>query len=202
MKNSPLYEDFNIQQPMTPSKSPVSIEEFEDQKLASFENGYSSGWDDAICAHKDGKIVLSKSLKDSIERAELTRKEALNQFSDLFKPLIHEVISKIFPDFSSCILAQHIKEILNASIEDLAKVPVCISVSRPDYESLRSLTSDFLSDDVSLEVDLALDSGQVCIALGQAETIVDLAQIFKDVSAAVDAFYHLSEESSSNDRSN
>ena len=52
---SHLFEDFGGK-PKPKSKAPsFRIEEVEDQKLESFENGYRAGWDDAIKAQAETK---------------------------------------------------------------------------------------------------------------------------------------------------
>ncbi|MEP4194577.1 MAG: hypothetical protein ABJL99_02970 [Aliishimia sp.] len=194
MTTSHLYEDFTIQEVMEVSNSDFSTEEIEDQKLASFETGYSSGWDDAVAAHKDGKAALSQSLKDAIGKAELSRQKVFDQFISASKPLIEGIIEKILPSLSTQVLSQHIQEVLDSALEGTIEHSIKILVSEDDHCSLSDLSKAWLPNDVQLTIDGTLTAGQVDISLEGGEKRIDLAQIVKDVSSAVEAFYQMSQE--------
>ena len=60
-----LLEDFGVKTPVEPE---ISISEGDEEaKLASFENGYSAGWDDAVDAKDKETTRISTMLAGSLE---------------------------------------------------------------------------------------------------------------------------------------
>lgn len=194
-----IYEDFQVQERIERSKTPLSVEEVEDQKLASFETGYSSGWDDALAAYKDSSVVMSQALKTAISQAELSKTAAFEQFVSVTKPLIQGVVSKVLPSLATQVLGQHIVEIIDSAVEETATVPVCVTVSAAEFDGLSAILNGQLGKDLKICSDPGMQPGQVNLSVGDSETSIDLTRVLQDISSAVEAFYHLAQEQTSYD---
>jgi len=199
MGTAHIYEDFQVQERIERSKTPLSVEEVEDQKLASFETGYSSGWDDALAAYKDSSVVMSEALKTALTQAELSKTAAFEQFVSVTKPLIQGVVSKVLPSLATQVLGRHIVEIIDSAVEETATVPVCVTVSAVEFDGLSAILNGQLGKDLKICSDPGMQPGQVNLSVGDSETSIDLTRVLQDISSAVEAFYHLAQEQTSYD---
>lgn len=196
---SHLYENFALTAKQPLEQSQLSEEEIEDSKLASFEAGYSSGWEDALRAHEDSKTAVSAALKDCFDRANLSRDAAFGQFISAAETLIDGIAKQILPAISQEVLGQHVRDIISDFARSAVDKPIVITVSAEDYDSLVKLSADWLPEPAQLKSDASLRGGQADLRLGETETHVDLAEVIAEVSRAVDAFFHVAKETSPND---
>ena len=194
-----MYENFAQSLQETPAAPSLSEEEVEDVKLASFEVGYSSGWEDALRAHEDSKTAVSTALKDCLDRASLSRDSAFDQFVASAEMLIDGIVKQILPAISQEVLGQHIRDILVETAQSAIGKRVVISVSPQDFDSMEKISGDWLPEAAELRADSSLKTGQADLSLGDSETHVDLAEVISEVSRAVDAFFHIAKETSSDD---
>lgn len=197
---SHLYENFAFQsEPAVKTSGGLSEEEIEDSKLASFEAGYSSGWDDATQAHADSKSAITEALKEGLARAELSKDAAFDQFIAAAETLIEGMVRQVLPAISQDVLGYHIRDILTEVARNAVDQEIEISVSAEDHDSLVRLSADWLPDTARIVCDPALSPGQADLKLGGSETHVDLAEVIAEVGRAVDAFFHVAKETSAHD---
>ncbi len=197
---SHIYENFAFQTEQTEErKGGLSEEEIEDSKLASFESGYSSGWEDALRAHEDSKSAISAALKDGLARAELSKEAAFDQFITAAETLIEGIVKQVLPAISQDVLGYHIRDILTEVARTAVDRALEVSVSPEDHDGLVKLSADWLPETARIVCDPALSPGQADLKLGDSETHVDLAEVIAEVGRAVDAFFHVAKETSAHD---
>lgn len=194
-----LYEDFTTDVGKAQSVPPQTEDEIADARLEAFEQGYSSGWEDALKAHRDGASLLSDALRTSLERATLTRQEAFDQFIASAEALIGGIVTQVLPEMSQAVLGGHLRDILNKSLTEGLEQPVVLTVSPADYDTLLRLSHGWLPETARLVADPALKTGQADLKLGGTEAHIDLATVTQEVNAAVEAFFHVAKETLSND---
>ena len=92
-----LLEDFSPPLAEDGPAKMMSAVALEDQRLLSFEQGYSAGWDDAISAQTQGQKQASLALARTLEDASFTYHEALSQFSSSVEPLFTALFERVLP---------------------------------------------------------------------------------------------------------
>lgn len=198
---SHLYENFAFPpDPPDDQTGGLSEEEIEDSKLASFEAGYSSGWEDAVRAHEESKSAITAALREGLERAELSRDAAFDQFIASAETLIDGIVKQVLPALSQDVLGYHIRDILSGVVHKAMDQTIEISVSPADHDSLARLSAEWLPQTARIVSDPGLSPGQADLKLADGETHVDLAEVIAEVGRAVDAFFHVAKETSAHAR--
>lgn len=196
---SHLYEDFTVHTDDPQSAPAQSEDEIADVRLEAFEEGYSSGWEDALKAHENGKALLSTALSTCLEQATLAKQDAFDQFIASAEGLIEGIVKQVLPEMSQSVLGGHLRDILSKSLTTSIDQPIVLSVSPEDYDTLVRISEDWLPDTALLKADPSLKAGQADLSLAGSEAHVDLATVTQEVNKAVEAFFHIAKETLSND---
>ncbi len=194
MGNARLFEDFGQRGAPEQSAAESAIEDLEDQKLKSFEQGYGAGWEDAIKAQADSGKLLVETVQQSLMDARLTRDQAMQSFIAATRPLIDGLVGKILPELADRTLPQHVSRLLANAIEEASSLPVEIRVSQDQYSAVARLLEGEMPENAVLVADPELASGQACCALGSSEKQVDLDGLVDEITDAVAAFYNSVQE--------
>jgi len=163
----------------------------EDAKLASFESGYSAGWEDAAAAQADDQTRVSADLARSLQSLTFTYHEARNHVLKAIEPLLRHVVGHLLPAVAKDTLAAKVIEVLMPLAEDLAAAPISLMLN----PAARSAIEDLLAKSNGLPLILVeeptLGEGQVYLKLGDVEREVNLDRAVLEISAAVRGFFEL-----------
>jgi len=165
--------------------------ELEDSKLASYDQGYSAGWEDAVAAHSVEQGQLRTDLARHLQALGFTYQEARMHVLKSLEPLLLEIVGRLLPDLARETLAPVVLEALLPMAEGMADAPITLvmnPVARPAIEMLLSQASGL---PLVLQDEPTLGEGQVYLRLGTAETQVDLDSAIADITAAVRGFFEL-----------
>ena len=124
-------EDFAVKsQPseMTPSDT-ISRAAAEAEKVASYEQGYQAGWDDATQAQAEDQTRIGAEFARNLQELSFTFHEARAHVMQAMEPLLTELVDTVLPSLVSETLGQRILEELQPLIEDGADSPVELVVS-------------------------------------------------------------------------
>lgn len=194
MGTARLFEDFGRRKAPAQSAAAAAIEDLEDQKLRSFEQGYGAGWDDAMKAQADSGKLLVDTVQQSLLDARLTRDEAMQSFVAATRPLIDGLVGKILPALAERTLPQHVSNLLAKVIEEASDLPLEIRVSPDQHAAVARLLEGRMPENATLLADSDLSAGQACCALGTSEKQVDLPGLVAEITEAVEAFYNSVQE--------
>jgi flagellar biosynthesis/type III secretory pathway protein FliH len=196
MGTSRLFEDFSQRKAPEKQKSASTsmIEDLEDQKLKSFEEGYGAGWDDAIKAQHDSGKLLVDTVQQSLIEARLVREDALQAFISATRPLLDGLVRKVLPALAEQTLPHHVAGLLSRAIEEAADLPLEIRVAEDQHAAVARLLEDRMPETARLVADPDLAAGQACCALGQSEKQIDLPGLLAEITDAVEAFYNSIQE--------
>lgn len=163
----------------------------EDAKVASFEQGYSAGWDDAVAAQQGDQIRIRADLARNLQSLSFTFQDARSHVLQAIRPLILEMVNRLLPEVAREALAPTVLEAVTPLAEELADAPLTLVLNpaaRPQVEDLLTRATGL---PMVIEEEPTMPEGQVYIRFGTAETKVDLAQVTTDIGAAVQAFFNL-----------
>lgn len=164
---------------------------FEEIKLASFEEGYTAGWEDAVAAHVEEQARLSEDLARNLQGLAFTYHEARDHVLRAVEPLIVQMASQLLPRLAAASLGPILVETMRPHMAAATEMPITLVINpavRPVVELLVAANG---SVPVDIAEDPSLTEGQALIRFAQAETRVDLDHATSAILAAVDDFFTL-----------
>ncbi|KIC20634.1 hypothetical protein [Leisingera sp. ANG-Vp] len=191
-----LLEDFGFNTPAAPPVPEVSEEVIEEQRLASFEKGYSAGWDDAVTAKDQESSRISAELANSLEDLSFTYHEAQSQLLDSLDPMFKVLTSAILPDAMAASFGHHIVDQLAEMAKGQTDQPMQIVVAPGEGAAVRSLLPQNFSVPVTVQEDAALTPGQAYLRIGSSECEINCDALLESIQDSIEAFtYHAKEDS-------
>lgn len=183
-----ILEDFSMQTASQESNKLMSDVAIEDQRLASFEQGYTAGWDDAIDAQSNDQTRLTGKLAQNLQDVSFTYHEALSQMLSSIEPVFQAITESIVPEVIQETLVPLIVEKLSAMARMQAEQPVELVVPVGSGIALRPILAQEFSVPVMLREDPKLNEGQVQLKVGVTELEVDSFDLVEEIRSAVEAF--------------
>ena len=144
-----LLEDFGNAGKVEPVAA-ISDDVLEEQKLVSFESGYTAGWDDAVGAQERETSKISVSLANSLEDMSFTFHEAQNQLIESLDPMFKVLTSAILPDAMAASFGHHIVDQLTDMAKGQTDQPLMIAVASGEAGGVRSALTQNFSVDVKV----------------------------------------------------
>ncbi len=163
----------------------------EEAKVASFEQGYSAGWEDAVAAQNGDQNRIRADLARNLQSLAFTFQDARSHVLQSIRPLILEMVERLLPEVARLALAPTVVEVLTPMAEELADAPLTLVINPAARGEVEDLVAKATGLPMVIEEEPSLPEGQVYIRFGATETKVDLSQVTADIAAAVRAFFNL-----------
>ncbi len=164
--------------------------EVEAQKLESFEAGYRAGWDDAVKAHAEDHTRVSSAFGQNLQDLSFTYHEAYSQVVTAMTPLLEEMVNVLLPQIARDGLGQHIVTQLKDMAREVGSFEVVIAVAPVNAPAVAALLEEDFGFPLRLQEDDTLGEGQADIRFGETEKQIDLSDVLRTVSEAVQGFAH------------
>lgn len=172
----------------------VEASALEEAKIASFEQGYSAGWEDATAAQQDDQGRIRADLARNLQSLAFTFQDARGHVLQAIRPLIVEMTNRLLPEVARDALAPTVLEALMPMADSLADAPLVLVLNPAARDSVEGLIAKATGLPMVIEEEPSLGEGQVYIRLGASETKVDLTQATADITAAVRAYFNLTHQ--------
>lgn len=170
----------------------VEASALDEAKVASFEQGYTAGWEDAVAAQAGDQSRIRADLARNLQSLAFTFQDARSHVLQAIRPLILEMTSRLLPAVAREALAPMVLEALVPMAEEIADSPVTLVLNPAVRDRVEELVAKATGLPIQIDEEPSLAEGQIYIRLGATETKVDLTQVTDDISAAVRAFFNLS----------
>ena len=170
----------------------VEVTAVEEAKVASFEQGYSAGWDDAVAAQQGDQSRIRADLARNLQSLAFTFQDARSHVLQAIRPLILEMTNRLLPEMAREALAPTVLEALTPIADEMSDAPMTLVLNPAVRSQVEDLVSKATGLPLVIEEEPSLSEGQVYIRFGTAEAKVDLDRVTADISAAVRAFFNLS----------
>lgn len=164
----------------------------EEAKVAAFEQGYSAGWDDAVAAQQGDQSRISADLARNLQSLSFTFQDARSHVLQAIRPLMLELINRLLPEVAHEALAPTVLEALTPIADEMSDAPMTLVLNPAVRPQVEDLVTKATGLPLVIEEEPSLSEGQVYIRFGTAEAKVDLDRVTADISAAVRAFFNLS----------
>jgi len=163
----------------------------EEAKVASFEQGYSAGWDDAVAAQQGDQTRIRADLARNLQSLAFTFQDARSHVLQAIRPLILEMVDRLLPEVAREALAPTVLEALAPLADNLADAPLTLVLNPAVRGQIEDLVAQATGLPMVIDEEPSLPEGQVYIRFGPTETKVDLSQVTADIAIAVRAFFNL-----------
>jgi flagellar biosynthesis/type III secretory pathway protein FliH len=193
MMRSLRLEVFDSSQAADGSPMPlIEATAAEEAKVAAFEQGYSAGWDDAVAAQQGDQSRISADLARNLQSLSFTFQDARSHVLQAIRPLMLEMINRLLPEVAHEALAPTVLEALTPIADEMSDAPMTLVLNPAVRPQVEDLVTKATGLPLVIEEEPSLSEGQVYIRFGTAEAKVDLDRVTADISAAVRAFFNLS----------
>lgn len=189
MTLSHRYQNFGMPLAQNGNAAPTSVEKIEEDKLQSFEDGYQSGWDDAVAAQGTTRDNVTAEFARSLQEASFSYHEARSSIVREFRGIMEPLLDELLPRLSRETVAAHVLE----QIESLSKealdhsIEICTAPNR--VVTMQSLFENAIKDPFIIKADDSLKDDQVFIRLGNQEREIDFEPWIQQVQGAVTAYF-------------
>lgn len=163
----------------------------EEAKVASFEQGYSAGWDDAAEAQQGDQSRIRADLARNLQSLSFTFQDARDHVLQAIRPLILQMVNRLLPEVAREALAPTVLEAVMPLAEEMANAPLTLVLNPAVRRQIEDLVTEATGLPMVIDEEPTMPEGQVYIRFGTTETKVDLAQVTTDIAIAVRAFFNL-----------
>ena len=163
----------------------------EEAKVASFEQGYSAGWDDAVAAQQGDQARIRADLARNLQSLSFTFQDARSHVLQSIKPLILEMVNRLLPEVAREALAPTVLDAVMPLADDLADAPLTLVLNPAVRARVEDLLIQATGLPMVIDEEPTMPDGQVYIRFGASETKIDLGQVTTDIAIAVRAFFNL-----------
>jgi flagellar assembly protein FliH len=163
----------------------------EEAKVASFEQGYSAGWDDAVAAQQGDQTRIRADLARNLQSLSFTFQDARGHVLQAIRPLILEMVNRLLPEVARETLAPTVLDAVMPLADALADAPLTLVLNPAVRGQVEDLLAQATGLPMVIDEEPTMPEGQVYIRFGSTETKVDLAQVTTDIAIAVRAFFNL-----------
>lgn len=189
-----LFEDFGQTRFDSDQPSSRASEEFEDEKLKSFEAGYGAGWEDAIAAQSDGDRRLQEAMQQSLLDMSVSKQEAFQAYVLAMRSVMEQIVDKMLPELAHQSLSGHVMSVLEQAVADNSDLPIEIRVSPDQKAEVGRAIGRYLSEGARVAADPVLSAHQALISVGPTETLIDLDSLIEEVRGAFKHFHESIEQ--------
>ena len=161
----------------------------EEVRLASYEEGYAAGWEDAVSAQNDAAMERAAEVARHLQTLAFGYQEARQHVLRALEPLLLQMADRVLPVIARSSLAPILLESALPLAETMADAPIRLRVApgmSADVEAYLSAQSGL---PVLIEEDPALREGQARIECAATEQHIDLDAVTEAVAEAVRAFF-------------
>ena len=188
MPISHLLEDFShpVQDDSAQTMSDLSLE---DTRLASFEQGYQAGWEDASAAHSSDQTHIAADLARNLQDLSLTYQEACSHVIRSLNPLLTQMAESVLPVLAHQTLGARILADVMEMAKTQTETHLVLTLSPESRSKIETLLEARLPMPVRLIEDAALGDGQVYLKLGTDERSIDMDGLLAGIGRAMTGFF-------------
>ncbi len=199
MSLSHRYSSFSVSHVQGHVPERVEIDQVEDAKLQSFEEGYRAGWDDAVKAYSDDKDKIADAFSQNLQDMSFTFHEAFAKLGTAMEPLLSQIVSKVLPELADKTLAAHVVVQMKDLMTQQAGHAIEIAVCPLNLNALTEILSETTNIPFEIKGEPALGDGQVYLRVNTQEREINLNAVTEGIANALDAFFQQIEQETQDD---
>ena len=177
-----LLDSFDVPfEPQAPAPDPAVLAEEDEareaERLAAYENGYRSGWDDCLAAERETTARISAELARNLSDLGFTYHEARTQLLAETEAFLEELFRTVLPRTVGTAVARMMTDDLLEMMSASLDVPVELVVAPADTAAVAGLLGDTSAMPVTIVEEPSLAEGQAHLRFGTTERAYDLSDL-------------------------
>jgi flagellar biosynthesis/type III secretory pathway protein FliH len=170
---------------------PADLDAIDEARLASYEQGYAAGWDDAVSAQGEEKNQLAADLAHNLQSLGFTYHEARVHVLRALEPLLAELVGQFLPEVAKSALGATVLQTLLPLAKNSADLPIKILFNPASRGAIEPFLQQANGPPLTLVEEPTLGEGQVFLLLGETEIRIDLDGAIAETKAALKDFFDL-----------
>lgn len=180
-------EDFSLQPPAGALGDPQA-EISDEARLATYEEGYKAGWDDAAKAEAQSQTRIAADLGQSLQDLSFTYHEARAHILQGIAPLLRLMAEKVLPKLARDHFAESILEVVQREVDTASRHPLELVINPINREGLAHLLGDEQVLPLTVVDEPTLGQGQAYLRGATGEHEIDIDLVLSEIETAVAAF--------------
>lgn len=168
----------------------VDSEALEEARLASFEQGYKAGWDDATTAQQDEQIRLRNDVARNLQELSFTYNEAHGHLLKGLAPLFEQICARVVPELAANAIGGIVQEALQPLAEAAIERPVTIVLDPGSRTAVEAALAGTSAPPFHIVEEPSLAEGQLYLRWEEGEEHIDMDAAIASIRAAVNEFFH------------
>jgi flagellar assembly protein FliH len=189
-------EVFETASDTTPGTVVTDLSAMEEARLASYEQGYVAGWEDAVGAQAGENTRMAADLAHNLQSLSFTYHEARAHVLKGLEPFLVDLVGQLLPQIARGVLGPLVQSALVPLAEIAADGPITLLFNPAARAVIEPLVDQAHGPPLSLVEEPTLGEGQVFLRFGDAETRIDLDGAITEIAAALADFFTLSTKDS------
>jgi flagellar assembly protein FliH len=189
-------EVFETASDTTPGTVVTDLSAMEEARLASYEQGYVAGWEDAVGAQAGENTRMAADLAHNLQSLSFTYHEARTHVLRGLEPFLVDLVGQLLPQIARGVLGPLVQSALVPLAEIAADGPITLLFNPAARAVIEPLVDQAHGPPLSLVEEPTLGEGQVFLRFGDAETRIDLDGAITEITAALADFFTLSTKDS------
>ncbi|MGY6410615.1 MAG: flagellar biosynthesis protein [Alkalilacustris sp.] len=167
----------------------MAEEALEEARLASYEEGFKAGWDDAVAAAEAEGESLRREAMRNLQALSFTFHEARSHLLDGLATLIEAICDRLLPEIARSAVGGHVRDAVLPLAGAAMDRPVTVLLN----PATRSVVEEALAGGTAPPLDIVEDpdlgEAEVHLRSGGEERRIDLDAAVAEIRAAVAAFF-------------
>lgn len=184
-------EVFEVATVHEPATVVTDLNAIEEARLASYEQGYTAGWEDCVTAQTDEKGQMAADLAHNLQSLSFTYHEARAHILKAIEPLLVDLVAQLLPSVAKSALAPAVLTALVPLSATAADGPIRVMFNPTIRDVIEPLIKQSKGPPLLLVEETTLGAGQVFLQLGESEVRVDLDGAIAEIKLAVNDFFNL-----------
>lgn len=160
-------------------------------RLATYEEGYAAGWEDAAAARREEDALTEQEIARTLATMGFTLQEARQQVILSLRPLIEAVVTQILPVAARESLPHLVLDALIPLAEERASIPLQLRLNPASRGAIEKHLLRAAAPDFTIAEDASLSPGQVVVTAGDAGARIDLDAVAGDIETALRDFHEI-----------
>lgn len=161
---------------------------FEEARLASYEEGYKAGWDDATAAAEAEGEALRRGVAGNLQALSFSFHEARGHLMDGLGPLFDAICDRLLPEIAQAAVGGLVRETLLPLAATAMDRPVTLLLNPAARPAVEAALAEGAAPPLDIVEDPALGEAEVHLRTGGEERRIDLDAAVAEIRSAVAAF--------------
>lgn len=172
----------------------VTAAALDEARTASYETGYSAGWEDSVSAQTTEQSRMTEEVARNLQALSFTYHEARSHVLRRLEPLLKDMVAKVLPEMARESLGHFVLEALRPVAAQMTDMPVTLSLNPASRAAVEAYLAKETALPIRIVEESSLSEGQVFLRFDDQERQVDLDGVILAIAGAVDSFFHFEQQ--------